>query len=305
MSDACYEALALFKELVTCYNNVPIEQIDQEVKCDDIKKLIELNEDIGVPTTCNMLKCKELLAKLKLLIIRFPANDPTIPIHTKDVNELLLIREILERGVIISIRDKDVKSFNIYFDQLFTFYFDYKNILPKSKKQNGILGVYLLYLLASNSIGDFHMLLEILPIEDLQDKYIKYVLELEQHIMDGYFHYILTKKEQIPLYLYSLFIDKFHDTIRTKLADCVLSSSKSISVAHACELFHFKNINELNEFITAYNEAQSAQGENAALWEIQNDTIFFKNQVVNTPEIPALEMFNNAIGYATELERII
>lgn len=304
MSADYYMALELFKQLVACYNNLPIEKINQEVQ-DDIQKVIEINEDISVPTTCNLFKCKELLAQLKLLIIRFSANDPLVPIRTKNINELLLTREILERGVIISIRDKDVKSFSIYFDQLFIFYFDYTNILPKSKKQNGIIGVYLLYLLATNAISDFHMLLEILPIEDLQDKYIKYVLELEQHIMDGYFHFVLTKKEQIPLYLYSLFIDKFHDTIRTKLADCISASSTCISVDHARELMHFENVNELNEFINMYNEAQNAQGENAAIWEVKNDMIYFKNQVVNTPEIPALEMFNNAIGYATELERIV
>lgn len=304
MSEHYYKALELFKELVACYNNVSLEQVHREVN-NDILKMIQINEDISVPTTCNMFKCKELLAKLKMLIIRLQANDPLIPMHRKDLNELLLIREILERGVIISVRDKDVKSFNIYFDQLFIFYFDFKHMLPKSKKQNGIIGVYLLYLLASNSIGDFHMLLEILPIEDLQDPYIKYVLELEQHIMDGYFHFVLTRKEQIPLYLYSIFIDKFHDTIRTKLADCILAASSSISVAHACELFHFKNITELNEFINVYNGTQSAQGENAALWEIKNDMIYFKNHVTNAPEIPALEVFNNAVGYATELERII
>ncbi|CRG99806.1 26S proteasome regulatory subunit RPN12, putative [Plasmodium relictum] len=304
MSKEYKEGIKLFKELISCYNNISEEELDKKAN-DDINKIIDLGDDINDPTTCNIYKCKEILSKLKLIIIHLPSIDPLLPICKKNINELLLAREVLEKGVIISIRDKDIKSFNIYTAQLFIYYFDYKDILPKSKKQNGILGVYLLYLLASNSIGDFHMTLEIIPIEDQNDKYIKYVLELEQHIMDGYFHYVLTRKDEIPLYLYSLFMERLYSTIRYKLADCIFSSSNSISLLHACELLKFKSENELYEFITAYNETKTSQGENNVIWEIKNNKIFFNNKTVNSQEVPALEILNNTIGYATELERIV
>ncbi|KAI4838964.1 26S proteasome regulatory subunit RPN12 [Plasmodium brasilianum] len=298
------EGLKLFKELICSYHNISADEL-QNATQDDINRLFLISEDISEPKSCNISKCKELLTSLKLVLIHLPSVDPLIPINKKDINELLLARETLEKGVMISIMDGDIKSFTIYIAQLFIYYFDFNSILPKSKKQNGILGVYLLYLLSSNSIGEFHMILEIISIDDQNDTFIKYVLELEQHIMDGYFHYVLTRKDDIPLYLYSLFMERLYNTIRFKLADCIFSSSNSISLVYTCELLKFKNENELYQFITDYNETKTSQGENNLIWEVKNSKIFFNNQTVHVQELPALEILNNTIGYATELERIV
>ncbi|SBT34482.1 26S proteasome regulatory subunit RPN12, putative (RPN12) [Plasmodium ovale wallikeri] len=304
MSRELVEGVQLFKELICCYHGVGQEDLWRAAN-DDVNRLFQISEDISEPKNCDIHKCKEILTKLKLVLIHLPSVDPLLPICKKDTNELLLAREILEKGVIISIMDKDIKSFTIYIAQLFIYYFDFNSILQKSKKQNGILGVYLLYLLSSNMIGDFHMTLEIIPIEDQSDPFIKYVLELEQHIMDGYFHYVLTKKDDIPLYLYSLFMDRLYNTIRYKLADCIFASSNSISLLYTCELLKFKNENDLYQFITEYNETKTSQGENNLLWEVKDNKIFFNNQTVHAQELPSLEILNNTIGYATELERIV
>lgn len=304
MSDKYTEGVRLLKELISCYNGISVEELEKQVK-NDVLKLFELNEDIHKIHMCNMFQCKELLSKLKLIIARLDSLDPLVPIKQKNIQELLLAREILEQGIIISVRDKDLKAFTIYTSQLFVYYFDYKNIIPKSKKQNAILGTYLLYLLASNSVGDFHMTLEIISIEDQNDPYIKYVLELEQHIMDGYFNRVLTRKSEIPLYLYSLFMDKLHDTIRFKLIDCIFASSTSISIKHACELLCFCHSVELMEFLNLYNDTKEEQKETLPPYEIIEGYIVFNNQIQTTQDIPSLEIYNNTIGYATELERIV
>lgn len=304
MSDKYADAVRLFKELVCCYHGISIEDLEKETK-NDILKLFEINGDIHKVHMCNLFQCKELLTKLKLIIARFDSLDPLVPIQQKNVQELLLVREILEQGIIISVRDKDLKAFTIYTSQLFVYYFDYKNLVPKSTKQNAILGTYLLYLLASNSIGDFHMTLEIISIEDQNDPYIKYVLELEQNIMDGYFHRVLTRKSQIPLYLYSVFMEKLHDTIRFKLIDCIFASASSISMNHACELLCFNHSGELTEFLNLYKETKETQKETIPPYEIIEGSILFNNQVTTAQDIPSLEIYNNTIGYATELERIV
>ncbi|SCL98344.1 26S proteasome regulatory subunit RPN12, putative [Plasmodium chabaudi chabaudi] len=304
MANELAESIKLLKELICNYHDVSEKELNKKTN-DDIMALLKFTEDISKPKGGDIIKYKELLKKLKQVLIHLPSADPLLPICKKNVNELYLAREILEKGVIISVMDNDIKSFTIYMAQLFIYYFDFKNVLQKSAKQNAILGVYLLHLLSSNSIGDFHMTLEIISIEDQNDPYIKYVLELEQHIMDGYFHYILTKKDDIPLYLYSIFMDRLYDTIKYKLADCIFSSSNSISLLYTCELLKLKDENELYQFITEYNEIKTAQGEDNLIWEIKDNKIYFKNQIEHAQELPSIEIMNNIIGYATELEKIV
>ncbi|KYO03239.1 putative 26S proteasome regulatory subunit RPN12 [Plasmodium gaboni] len=304
MSRELEECVKLFKDLICCYNNINEKELIEGTN-NDLDKMLNLNEDISIPTVCDINKCKEILCKLKLLVIHLPSLNPLISIGEKDIRELLIVREILEKGVIISIRDNDIKSFNIYIAQLFIYYFDYKDILQKSKKQNAIIGLYLLYLLAYNSIGDFHMTLEILSLEDHNDIYIKYVLTLEQNIMDGFFHHVLTRKEDIPLYLYESFMQKLYTTIRFKLIDCILASTTSIHVLYICELLKFSNEQNLYDFIIQYNETKNDQGEYNAVCEIKNNYVVCKNQMVSMQELPSLEIINNSIGYATELERIV
>ncbi|KJP89674.1 hypothetical protein AK88_00634 [Plasmodium fragile] len=303
MSNELMQGLALYKELLCVYYNVRESELG--IGKGDVGSLFQLKEDLSQVINCDIVKCKEILTKLKLVLIHLPSVDPLVPIGKKNTNELLLARHILEKGVIISILDRDIKSFSIYMAQLLLYYLDYRNFLPKSKSQNGIIGMYLLYLLSSNLIGDFHMTLEIISIEDQNDQYIKYVLQLEQHIMDGYFYYVLTKKEDIPLYLYALFIERLYNTIRHKLADCIFASSNCISSDYACELLQFVSENDLFQFIGEYNETKTSEGESNLLWEVRNKKIYFNNPTVHVQELPALEVLNNTIGYATELERIV
>ncbi|VWU53136.1 26S proteasome regulatory subunit RPN12, putative [Hepatocystis sp. ex Piliocolobus tephrosceles] len=304
MSIELQEGLSLFKELVCCYEGISEQELNAYIN-NDINKLYELTKNITKPDKCNIEACKEILKKLKAVIIHIPSIDPLLPIHKKNINDLLLIREILEKGVIISIIDDDIKSFTIYITQLFTYYFDYKNILTKSEKQNALVGVYLLYLLSSNMIGEFHMLLEIIPIEDQNDYFIKYVLELEEHIIDGYFHYVLIKKEDTPLYLYSIFMERLYSTIKYKLADSIFASSNSINLINICEILQLNDENELYNFIAEYNEVKTIQGNSIITYKVIDNKICFNNPNENFKSVPSLEIMNNTIGYATELERIV
>ncbi|ANQ07955.1 26S proteasome non-ATPase regulatory subunit [Plasmodium coatneyi] len=303
MSNELMQGVALYKELLCVYHNLKGSELD--ISNGDVQALFQIKEELNQPITCDIGKCKEILAKLKIVLIHLPSVDPLVPIGKKNTTELLLARHILEKGVVVSIMDRDIKSFSIYMAQLLLYYTDYKNFLPKSEHQNGIIGMYLLYLLSSNLIGDFHMTLEIISIEDQSDEYIRYVLELEQHIMDGYFYHVLTRKDDIPLHLYGLFIERLYNTIRHKLADCIFASSNCISLEYACELLKFVSEKELYQFIGEYNETKTTQGECNILWEVRNNKIYFNNQTVHVQDLPALEVLNNTIGYATELERIV
>jgi hypothetical protein len=108
--------------------------------------------------------------------------------------ELLVAREILEHGALLSIRQMDIPAFERYVAQLKVYYSD-ASILTPSQRQFPILGLNLLRLLAQNRIAEFHTELELIPTE-LQHAniYIKYPAQLEQHIMEGSYHKVLSAK---------------------------------------------------------------------------------------------------------------
>src|SRR4051794_11174541 len=60
-----------------------------------------------------------------------------------------------------------------------------RTVLPESSQKWPILGLYMLSLLASSRIADFHTELELLPIASHSNKFIAYPIALEQELMEG------------------------------------------------------------------------------------------------------------------------
>jgi 26S proteasome regulatory subunit N12 len=61
---------------------------------------------------------------------------------------------------------------------MLTFEISHK-ILP-SKRQSSILGLNLIHLLAKNKLDEFHTELELIPLEQHTDLFIKHPIQLEQ-----------------------------------------------------------------------------------------------------------------------------
>jgi 26S proteasome regulatory subunit N12 len=71
---------------------------------------------------------------------------------------------MLETGATWSVKVKDTKSFERYMTQLKTYYFDLSSQLKESVYMKELMGLYLLYLLSENRIGEFHTELERLDL---------------------------------------------------------------------------------------------------------------------------------------------
>ncbi len=97
-----------------------------------------------------------------------------------------MCRDVLEIGANLSIALKDVDAFERYISQLKTYYTDYASSLPESAYQYEMLGLNLLCLLAKNKIADFHIEMEKLAVEAIQNNpYVRCPVRLEQFIMEG------------------------------------------------------------------------------------------------------------------------
>jgi 26S proteasome regulatory subunit N12 len=166
-------------------------------------------------------------------------------------------------------------------------------IIPESAKKWEIIGLYLLNLLTSNRIGDFHTELEMLPVEYFENEFIKYSIRLEQELMEGSYNQLWSASARIPSPLYQRFVDTLVETVRERILDCCAKSYAKLSLTDATQLLNLSNTNDAAKFATAHG------------WEIQGSNMFFKKEAVDHLEIPAHKVIAQVLSYASELERII
>jgi len=156
----------------------------------------------------------QLLSRAKVALLHLSA---LIPSEDTPRKHLLLARETLELGAIISIRRKDPESFTRYFQQLQPFYSLSSDVLPKDGSQaSKITGLYLLLLLSDGDYAGFHTLLEALEVAAKQtgkgleeDVFVQYPIRLEQALMEGSYDRVWgeTKSDKVPSEEFGLFAE--------------------------------------------------------------------------------------------------
>lgn len=165
----------------------------------------------------NYQTSQTLLSKAKVALLHLNA---LIPSPRSPKQHLLLARETLELGAIVSIRQNNEQSpdsFTRYFQQLQPFYALPTLQLPaEGSQQSRITGLYLLLLLSTSDYGGFHTMLETLEMARMSgasrkgledDEFIQYPVRLEQALMEGSYDRVWqeTKKHNVPGEEYGIF----------------------------------------------------------------------------------------------------
>jgi len=240
-----------------------------------------------------------LMSKLKIAMLSFTSLPPAVVAtpSSQQQEELLLAREILEHGALLSIRAMDIPAFERYVAQLKVYYSDAAT-LPPSQRQFPILGLNLLRLLAQNRIAEFHTELELIPME-LQHAniYIKYPAQLEQHIMEGSYAKVLSAKSdglfaQEGMY----FMDMLVDTVREEIAECSEKAYAKISASELQSLLMLTSQPALVEFVEQRG------------WSLEGSTVTFAKMEAEEPtsqKLPSSQLIQETLSYAKELERIV
>ncbi|KAL1522543.1 hypothetical protein AB1Y20_017529 [Prymnesium parvum] len=245
----------------------------------------------------NLDACQEYLSQLKLAMLEFSSLPPAAPSTPTNAQqqELLLAREILEHGALLSIKMMDIPAFERYVAQLKIYYTDCASILPESQKQHPILGLNLLRLLAQNRIAEFHTELELIPIAtQLSNVYIKFPAQLEQHIMEGSYNKVLSaKQEGVYSHEGMYFMDMLVDTVREEIAECSEKAYGSIAASDLQSLLMLSTADELVEY-----------AENRG-WVISNGSVSFGKQEETLLQLPSSQLIRETLSYAKELERIV
>lgn len=245
------------------------------------------------------------LAKLKVAMLSFASLPPAAPSKPSDaqLRELLLAREILEHGALLSVKTMDIPAFERYVAQLKVYYSDCASTLPASQREYPILGLNLLRLLAQNRIAEFHTELELIaPEAQSTNVYIKYPAQLEQHIMEGSYNKVLSARRDGLFQNEGMyFMDMLVDTVRDEIAECSEKAYTTIAAADLQGLLMLGSPKELQEF---------AEGRG---WSVDGGTVKFASAAMDAEDgdkaqaskLPSTQLIQETLSYAKELERIV
>ncbi|KAG4303893.1 hypothetical protein PORY_002710 [Pneumocystis oryctolagi] len=257
-------------------------------------------------------RCNEILTKLKILLSEVNLLVPNV--HGS-VNDMILAREVFEIGAYTSLCLSDTEAFTRYTSQLQPYFSDplLLSKLPLSQHRSLLTGLSLLNLLSKNCIAEFYTSLETLPTDMIEhDKYISWVIKLEQSIMEGSYDRAQKMLMQCPSPEYEVYVDMIMDLVRNEIANCLEKAYSSLPLKNAIGLLFLSNLSEIIEF--AHKKE----------WLIQNDRIYFpdmasesvdemlvddqtsflKSSGIKT-DTPCLTFVQQILGYAQELEQIV
>jgi len=261
-------------------------------------------------------ECDQHLAQLKLLVFAQLQS-------AGDANERLLARETLELACYLSIKRCDERLFERHVAQLKMYYTDQPDLTP-SDEMYKILGLYLLHLLASDRIGEFHTELELIGIEKHENEHVRQPIQLERNIMEGNYAKILEAQKNVKDTYSPFFMERLIETVRSKVGASLERTYESVPAQDAAKMLYLPGVPALQEHAVRENERKSQEEMDDPMgdmtpslsrrnlaqvksvrWEVKDGRLFFTRSAEKRLEIPALDLMVNTIGYATDLERIV
>lgn len=251
---------------------------------------------------------KKLLAEWN----REPKNLVTIGSTLKQIKELMnssealegfsesalhtIHRDVYEIDALYVVLQSDLKAFSEAISIVMNFYDCYSS-KEESPNKYLMIGLNLMFLLATNQHAHFHMLLERIDQNVLQNNpYITTPVKLEQSLMEGVYNKVVLTEKNIPSPYYALFIRISMDTVRNEIASCIECSFKKVSQRDAVQLLLFNNVSELIPFAKQRG------------WKTSGNTYFFA-QAFSDPapkeHLDTKRIAKQTIFYAKQLEMIV
>jgi 26S proteasome regulatory subunit N12 len=209
--------------------------------------------------------------------------------------ELTVARDAYETAAFLSIKLEDPEQFERHMSQLKILYFDCASFLTPSPKQNVILALNLMGLLALNRVAEFHTELELVPVKLRSNEYIAYVLRLEQYLMEGSYAKI-TSSQRPPDPTFSFFLSTLMVTVRNEIAACSERAYKHITTSVAQKLLSLPSDTEFQAFCDTRG------------WIIKDDVVSFvdsKEQALSMDQASSMGLVRRTLNYAKELEQIV
>jgi len=166
--------------------------------------------------------------------------------------------------------------------------------LGRSQHENLLMALHLMFLLVENRTAEFHMELELLPAGVRQDKFLHYVIQVEQWMMDGAYSKVSESSRSIPDPGFQWFVSMLASTVCSEVASCIEKAYPSLKVADAKGL------------LMVPGEADVLRIAEERGWQVEDGVLRFQKDAEGAEQkIPAVELITNSLMYARELERIV
>lgn len=144
--------------------------------------------------------------------------------------------------------------------------------------------------------------LESVLFEDLQDKYLNFVISIEQSLTLGNYKEMLKFQKNAPHEFFNVWLDRILETIRVEIARSAEKAYLSLDVKDALGVFLINSEESLLKFV----KSQEKTGlDNGIMWRLEGKKLYFDSCGKGGKHINADELMCNTIQYAHELERII
>uniref|UniRef100_A0A3B0N5X5 26S proteasome regulatory subunit, putative n=1 Tax=Theileria annulata TaxID=5874 RepID=A0A3B0N5X5_THEAN len=253
----------------------------------------------------NLEKCLKLIDDVKDTLAKVRLSSEFL---TRD--HLLKMRKFFELYSLVCLELNDTEGFKCAYSQLHPLYFDFSHLLDRSERMCHILSMWMLHLVSENKIGDLYMLLERIPEDLKKDEKIQFVINLDRLMMEGNLGKLLDLNDNSNEY-YRIIAA----TYRNKIASSMELSYKQLDMDYIIKTLKLKNLQELLDFISYYNQYKLQSGRlltrnfnldsNSIPWKVMDDCVIFQNESVVKHKIPSKELLNNSLKYLTDLEKIV
>lgn len=168
--------------------------------------------------------------------------------------------------------------------------------VPKSSRENLVVGLRLLTLLAQNKMSKFHTELELIPHGLQQDMCIRHPIELEMFLMEGSYNKLRTVIEKVPASEYAPLLEYLvRNSVRTEIASCIEKAYEHLKLSSAQKLLIFNSVGETESFI-----------RDSTNWVVKDGVVYFQNQEEQSAFRDQAKVFiGRTLDYAEELNRIV
>ena len=176
-------------------------------------------------------------------------------------------------------------------------YYLIESVAKASGQREHLMGLYLMYLLIENRLGDFHVEIELLSFEDLESKFIKFPMKIEQLMMEGsYGEFSKCKKDQ-PHKAYSALMNKLEETVRNEIAASLECVHDDIPLQDALQKLNINNADNLKQYAKT----------NGRKWTVneKTNTLHFAPTVVKAQSIDAAVSARDMLEFTSNIETIV
>ena len=182
-------------------------------------------------------ECLHVLHAAKAQFIQLSSYLCHEQLRAESAHEAQTARDAFEYACLCHARQGSAAGFRLEFGGL-RYYYDesLSGILPESPKQPLLTGLYFLTLLIDNRIGEFHAELEQCAPEALSSVYIRPIIEIERHLMDGTFTKVVEARQTVPTNDYDVFLQKLIARVTQTIAEGIEASCQTIPLPAAQHL---------------------------------------------------------------------